>query len=242
MMKGKKATPEQRSESLTLAFALMSKKMKAELVEAELIRLGLFPYAAPGLRGYYSRWRRKADFTDILIDDPDAVIQCYAASEADTSGKHRIPVSDTEEAGAGASITDEHYDTQSTTVEPAASDPIADSQRIPVSDTVELASVEPIVDKHRQSVSTSVEDTPDIDDELLRRMRAMIDHIQVADRGTTAPGRKRDEALKTQQIGARLPVKLVEELKALPGRFSHHIEKAIALYLKALRADLGRQP
>jgi hypothetical protein len=72
----------------------------------------------------------------------------------------------------------------------------------------------------------------------LRRVRAMVDRINVMERPVTAPGKSKPEDFKTAAIGARLPVRLVEELRALPGRTSHHIERAVALYLRVVREGL----
>ncbi len=62
----------------------------------------------------------------------------------------------------------------------------------------------------------------------------MLDHIEIAERpGDTAPGRK--SALQTKMVAARFPVALVEQLEALPGRKSHHLEKALMLYLRVIK-------
>jgi hypothetical protein len=73
---------------------------------------------------------------------------------------------------------------------------------------------------------------------LLLRLRGMLDKIEVIERvGLTAPNRK--SPLKTTMIAIRVPESLDEELKALKGPKSRHIEKAIILYVKAMKVDEG---
>jgi len=72
--------------------------------------------------------------------------------------------------------------------------------------------------------------------ELLRRAKEILmQDVTVAERPTTAPGRL--STLKTQMLAARFPVDLVEELEALGGRKSHHMEKALRLYLKLMKEE-----
>jgi len=59
--------------------------------------------------------------------------------------------------------------------------------------------------------------------------------VFVAERPTTAKGR--ESTLKTSMIAARFPNDLVTELKALGVRVSHHLEKALRLYLKVLKSE-----
>ena len=73
------------------------------------------------------------------------------------------------------------------------------------------------------------------DEELLRKVKAMLDKIEIAERPTTARGR--ESTLKTGMIAARFPKTLIEELEALPGRKSHHLEKALTLYLRAIKSE-----
>jgi hypothetical protein len=73
------------------------------------------------------------------------------------------------------------------------------------------------------------------DKEILRKVKAMLNSIEIAERPTTAPGR--ESTLKTLPIAARFPKALVEELEALPGRKSHHLEKALTLYLRAIKSE-----
>ena len=64
----------------------------------------------------------------------------------------------------------------------------------------------------------------------------MLDDIQVAVRpvGVTAKGRP--TTFPTKMVAARFPTAMVEELEALEGPKSYHLEKALMLYLKALKA------
>jgi hypothetical protein len=75
------------------------------------------------------------------------------------------------------------------------------------------------------------------ENELLRRVRSMLYNIEPAERpiGATAKGRK--SPLQTTMIAIRIPTNLDEELKALGGLKSRHIEKAIMLYIRAMRAE-----
>jgi hypothetical protein len=84
----------------------------------------------------------------------------------------------------------------------------------------------------RMSVTDGLTET-----ELLKKVRAMLDTIEPAQRpvGATAKGRK--SPLQTTMIAIRIPTVLDEELKSMGGLKSHHIEKAIMLYLKAMRID-----
>lgn len=76
--------------------------------------------------------------------------------------------------------------------------------------------------------------TPHKEAELLREIKGMLDEIKIAERpGDTAPGRK--SALQTKMVAARFPVELVQELEALPGRKSHHLERALMLYLRVMK-------
>jgi len=73
--------------------------------------------------------------------------------------------------------------------------------------------------------------------ELLKKVRRMLDTIEPAERpiGATAKGRK--SPLQTDMIAIRIPQTLHEELKALGGLKSRHIEKAIMLYVQAMKAQ-----
>jgi len=74
------------------------------------------------------------------------------------------------------------------------------------------------------------------DDEIIRRAKEILmKDVFVAERPTTAKGR--ESTLKTSMIAARFPNDLVTELKALGGRVSHHLEKALRLYLKVLKSE-----
>lgn len=81
--------------------------------------------------------------------------------------------------------------------------------------------------KHRKAVLPEIE--------LLLKVKEMLNNIEVAERPTTAKGRK--SSLETGMIAARFPKTLIEELEALPGRKSHHLEKALTLYLRALKSE-----
>jgi hypothetical protein len=64
----------------------------------------------------------------------------------------------------------------------------------------------------------------------------MIDKIDVVDRvGLTAPNRK--SLVKGKMIAVRLHPHLFDALEELGGKKSQHIEKALRLYLLAMRAE-----
>ena len=66
----------------------------------------------------------------------------------------------------------------------------------------------------------------------LVEVKRMIQELQVSERPQTAPGLK--STLQTTLIAARFPSTLVERLDALGGKRSHHLEKALMVYLRAL--------
>jgi len=86
--------------------------------------------------------------------------------------------------------------------------------------------------KHRETPEvTALPDT-----EILHRAKEILmKDVFVAERPTTAKGRQ--STLPTTMIAARFPDDLVVELKALGGRLSHHLEKALRLYLKVIKAE-----
>lgn len=51
---------------------------------------------------------------------------------------------------------------------------------------------------------------------------------------TTWKGHKKPPEQKTRILAGRLPVELIERLRKLPGTLSHHLEKAVAVYLKIM--------
>ena len=70
---------------------------------------------------------------------------------------------------------------------------------------------------------------------ILFEVKKMLAGIEVAERpGDTAPGRK--SKLQTQLVAARFPVELITKLDALGGKRSHHLERSLMLYLKAMDA------
>lgn len=90
--------------------------------------------------------------------------------------------------------------------------------------------------RHRLSPSDDVSEG-----ELLRRIRIMLESIEPAERpiGATAKGRK--SPLQTKMIALRIPEALYDELEALEGPKSRHVEKAIMLYLKAMKNEQDPQ-
>jgi hypothetical protein len=80
--------------------------------------------------------------------------------------------------------------------------------------------------------SKSVDDS---ETETLKKVRSMIDKIKVTDRiGQTAP--KRRNPNKGKMIAARIAPDVFDEFQDLEGRKSFHIERALRLYLAAMKA------
>jgi hypothetical protein len=77
--------------------------------------------------------------------------------------------------------------------------------------------------------------------DLLKIIHALLDTIEPAERpiGATAKGRK--SPLQTTMIAIRIPRSLDQQLTALGGPKSRHIEKAIMLYVQAMKADEGAE-
>jgi len=105
--------------------------------------------------------------------------------------------------------------------------PVPESEIRGVGERSESGSQAP-VNSERQRMSQTA---------LLRKVRRMLHTIEPAERpiGATAKGRK--SPLQTDMIAIRIPQTLHEELKALGGLKSRHIEKAIMLYVRAMKAE-----
>jgi hypothetical protein len=70
---------------------------------------------------------------------------------------------------------------------------------------------------------------------ILQAKEILMRNIDVAERPTTAKGRP--STLPTTMIAGRFPTELVRQLEALGGRKSHHLEKALKLYLKLIKEE-----
>ncbi len=72
-------------------------------------------------------------------------------------------------------------------------------------------------------------------EEIMAQLRAMLAETTIEERKWfgKATGKAPEEE-KFLQIGAKLPPDLVMQFKNLPGRYAHHIEKALKLYLMIL--------
>jgi hypothetical protein len=82
----------------------------------------------------------------------------------------------------------------------------------------------------------AVTPTSTSEEETLKKMNELLKDIQATPRPVGATGKGKYTTLKTKMIAARLPVALAEELEALEGPKSGHIERAVKLYLKVLKA------
>jgi hypothetical protein len=94
----------------------------------------------------------------------------------------------------------------------------------------------------RKQLRREAEPSADVEiseSQLLRRVRGLIEGIEVSERaprGTTAPGRSAPERYRTQMISVRLPLHLIRALEALEGQKTFHVERAVRLYLLAVKA------
>jgi len=72
-------------------------------------------------------------------------------------------------------------------------------------------------------------------EDVMAQLRGLLAEIPVEERKWfgKATGKAPEEA-KFLQIGAKLPPDLVLEFKSLPGRYAHHLERALKLYLMIL--------
>ena len=103
-----------------------------------------------------------------------------------------------------------------------------DNHRNTVNDKKDLTS-ESYGDKQRLTPSES---------EVLEAMKAMLNEIEIPERiGLTAPNR--ESPIKSGMLAARFPKELIDELKALPGPVSRHLERAARLYLLILKKEAG---
>lgn len=75
---------------------------------------------------------------------------------------------------------------------------------------------------------------PVTNEEILKQAKELLmQDVYVAERPVTAKGKP--STLPTTQIATRLPNDLLEELRALGGRMSNHVEMAVRLYLKVIK-------
>jgi hypothetical protein len=74
-------------------------------------------------------------------------------------------------------------------------------------------------------------------EEIMAQLRALLAEITVEERKWfgKATGKAPEED-KFLPIGAKLPPDLVLEFRDLPGRYAHHLERALKLYLMVLRS------
>lgn len=72
-------------------------------------------------------------------------------------------------------------------------------------------------------------------DEVMAQLRALLAEIPLEERKWfgKATGKAPEEE-KFLQIGAKLPPDLVLQFRSLPGRYAHHLERALKLYLMVL--------
>lgn len=113
----------------------------------------------------------------------------------------------------------------------------------PEANTVQQSQPPPDVDIHRTSSQTESHTSelgqdsggPGLTDaEILARAKAILmEDIEPAKRPLTAPGR--ESTLATKPVAARFPEDLLKELKALGEPVSHHLERAVRLYLKMMK-------
>ena len=75
-------------------------------------------------------------------------------------------------------------------------------------------------------------------DQVLKKTGEILETIEIAEREWTGRGKKGTQNLVL--IGGKLPPDIVEEVRALKGPVTHHLERALRLYLKVLKATEGK--
>jgi hypothetical protein len=98
-------------------------------------------------------------------------------------------------------------------------------------------------DRRTQDNPRTPKDIPDMSqadsgttrEEIMAQLRALLAEIPVEERKWfgKATGKAPEED-KFLQIGAKLPPEVVLEIRSLPGRIAHHLERALKLYLMVL--------
>jgi hypothetical protein len=89
-----------------------------------------------------------------------------------------------------------------------------------------------------RDLSEDAYDEPELSEkEILRRVRKILDSIEVHHREWTGGRtRRKYSIIKTKIIAGRLPVDLLNEIHKFKGSNTYHLERALRLYVKVMRA------
>jgi hypothetical protein len=72
------------------------------------------------------------------------------------------------------------------------------------------------------------------EEEILRKVKAILDAIEVHHKEWTGGRRKKYSTLKTRVFAGRLPTDLINEIHKFEGSNTYHLERALRLYVKVL--------
>lgn len=131
-----------------------------------------------------------------------------------------LPKDDTHRKTPKATVTRRKTDTERRSPTPSDSD----------KEVTVKSNVDTVI--HRQY------DKPDLtEEEILVKVKAMLKDIEPAERPNVklAKGEKRE--FETAMLSVRVPKTLVDELATLKGPKTTHVEKAVMLYLRALKVE-----
>jgi hypothetical protein len=96
-----------------------------------------------------------------------------------------------------------------------------------VNKKIRLARKRPINSKERLDLT---------EEEILKEASKILDGMPVRKRDITGTRKKRLSTVKTKIIAGRMPTELINELRALGGSNTSHLEKALIFYLKLIKA------
>ena len=240
---GKHVDAEQMRRSLGVALCLREKKFKSPQIQAILESSQaqaekLYPYKEGALRASFSKWDRGElkSITQADIDSAhDLATRLTLQDEADVTKPDNSAIQCKPQATSGYneatpkpdnSVIHRNLDTGNTVLHGQEQ---IDTAVIQCQTDIEIQGQD-LTDNlviQRKTVTT----IPETD--LLLKVKEMLSKVEVTERpGDTAPGRK--STLQTKLIAARFPVDLIEKLDTLGGKRSHHLEKALMLYLRAM--------
>jgi hypothetical protein len=72
--------------------------------------------------------------------------------------------------------------------------------------------------------------------EILMKVLKILDGIEVYEKEWTGGRRKKRSTIKTRIFGGRIPTALINEIHEFQGSNTYHLEKALRLYVKVMRA------
>lgn len=76
------------------------------------------------------------------------------------------------------------------------------------------------------------------EEEILRKVRAILETIEVHHKEWTGGRRKKYSTIKTRVFAGRLPTDLINELHKFEGSNTYHLERALRLYVKVMEAKI----